>query len=317
MARLLLDGGALERLTFLLERQAGKLLPRHGHPGLLGRLRAGFLRARAALDDGGPGGGRALRMLRLPGPRAVLDELIDVRGIIHATGFHHGHGLLARDDLAALPELAPHAVGLLGEGFVLRDLLPGLHEVDGVGHAFDADQERRRELLQEGREDGRVRLHGLFGPLPAERGGDAQRVLAREPDERRRALLRRLRLRGEEPERAFQGGALLAFVREVVLEFRKPCLGGIGRRRLGRCLGGGALGGGGEWLLFCHQDTGYSSAGSFHQSRRSSGASWRAAAAVARASARRASALKASDLTNSGRTRRWSSSTWPRRFMAT
>src|SRR5262245_38973119 len=319
MARLLLDGGALERLAFLLERQPRKLLARHGHPGLLGRLRAGFLRARAALDDGGPGGAGTLRMLRLPGAGALIHELVDIRRVIHAARFHHGHGLLARDDLAALPELAPHAVRFLGEGFVLRHLLPGLYEVDRIGHALEPLQERARADLQKAGENRDVRLHELLGPLSTPTRGKPLRLLAREAHERHWPLLLRGRLRREEPQGPLKGGAVLALGGEVALELREAGLGGIGCRRLGRDLGRReAFGGGGSGLFVSHRHgTGRSSAGSFHQSRRNSGASWRAASAMARASARRASADKARDLTNSGTTRRWSSSTWPRRFMAT
>src|SRR5262245_39575889 len=106
MARLLLlDGGALERLAFLLERQASELLAGERRPRPFRRLRARLLCTRAALDDGAGGGGGPLRLLGAAGAGALVDELIHVGRVIHTARLYERHGLLARDDLAALPEL--------------------------------------------------------------------------------------------------------------------------------------------------------------------------------------------------------------------
>src|SRR5215475_1066258 len=318
MAASSLDHGALERLAFLLERHRPELLGRRRRARPLGRLGASLLRACAALGDGASGGRGAVCLVGAPLLRALLNQCVDVFRVVHATCLYERNGLLARDDLTALPVLIAHAVGFLGLGFVLRHLLPDLEEVDDIRHAFDALEERRQELLAERREDGRVRLHGLLVPLAAERRRDPLRGVAREAHERRRPLLHHLRLRGEEPQGPLKGRSLRALMRELALEFREsraPILRRWGAGLGGRRVGGGGLGGGGSRMLVGHQGISSSPTGSVHQSRR--GSSGRTASTMARASARRASAPSASDFTNSGTVKRWSSSTCPRRFMAT
>ena len=91
----------------------------------------------------------------------------------------------------------PQLVDLVGKVLVIVDFLPGLHEVDDVGHALDARQDRRGQFLEEGGENGHVSLDVLLVPLPAERLREPAGAFGRQPDELHRlfgllaALLRR------------------------------------------------------------------------------------------------------------------------------
>src|SRR5262245_30446053 len=194
---LLLDRGALERLAFLLERHRPELLGRWRRAGLLGRLGAGFLRRRAALSHRPGGSTGPLRLLggALLGP--LLDQGIDVFRVVHSSRLHKRDRLFAGNHLAALAVVHAHAVGFLGLRFVLRHVLADLDQVDRIGHALEACQERCREGFHERREDRRVGLHRLLGPLAAKGRRDTERILPRETDQRHGALLPRL-LGGEE-----------------------------------------------------------------------------------------------------------------------
>ena len=209
--------------------------------------------------DSGGGGGPAVGLLGGPRGSPFIHELIHVFRVVHPPGLHERHGLLAGDDLAALAVLGPHAVGLLGLRLVGRHLLPHLHEIDGIGHAFEALQDGPGELFQERGKDRRMRLHPLLVPLAAEPLRDAAGTVGGQPHEGRPAALS---LRRERHQRALERGALLA----LAIDLGAEGLDLAGVVRGGR--GGGLLGGGRGIARSAMDHIRESSAGSAHQSRR-------------------------------------------------